>query len=63
MIEARCAYCRKYCKSINSTNKCTDCDKEFKSVIDKITKRYDGALCHPCDGRGIVWGKKDINFN
>jgi len=42
--EVRCSYYRKYCKSVNDSNKCMDCDKEFKSVIDKITKRYSGAL-------------------
>ncbi len=44
MTETRCTYCKKYCKSVNESQKCSDCDKEFKSVIDKITKKYDGAL-------------------
>lgn len=44
MNEKKCAFCRKYCKSVNESKKCNNCDEEFKSVLNKITKKYDGGL-------------------
>jgi len=43
-VEKRCDYCRKYCKKLDESNKCTPCDKELKSVAAKIAGRYSVAL-------------------
>lgn len=37
-------FCRKYRKKVNETNKCLECDSQFKSVFDKFSKKHDGAL-------------------
>jgi phage FluMu protein Com len=49
MSNARCNFCgRLYSNltpsSVHDNKICIKCDKEFNSVFDKITKRYDGAL-------------------
>ena len=44
LVEVMCTYCRKYFKHVNDTNKCVECDKQFKSVVNAITKRYGGVL-------------------
>ena len=40
----RCIYCGKYGKVLASQQKCLECEVEFKTIVEKITKRYDGAL-------------------
>lgn len=43
-MEVRCMYCRKYFKCLESGNKCAICEREFRIVLAKITKKYDGRL-------------------
>ena len=43
MCNTRCRYCNKqYAKK--DGDKCTQCDKEFKEVMSKVARKYDGAI-------------------
>lgn len=44
MSNTRCTHCRKYYKPINGSDKCMECEMQFKSVVDAITKRYGDVL-------------------
>ncbi len=48
MSEVRCAYCMKYCKSLNDKYKCKECDNEFIKIVLDMQKRYDK------DGKSIA---------
>jgi hypothetical protein len=39
-----CNYCRQNNKSSNESDICTKCEEQLKAIIDKVVKKYDGAM-------------------
>lgn len=44
MSNVRCAYCGRYYKKIKEEDKCKECHKQLTTIVDKLMKRYSGAL-------------------
>lgn len=43
-MNERCDYCGKYVKKVEQNKRCTDCNNQFKDVLNKISKRYPEAI-------------------
>ena len=43
MCNIRCMYCKKYYVKSDG-DKCIECEKEFKEVMNKMLRKCDGAL-------------------
>lgn len=43
MNESKCTHCKKHLKSADEM-RCAECEKEFKTVVAGIIKRYGGVL-------------------
>jgi uncharacterized protein with PIN domain len=44
MSNTRCPYCGRFVHKVNDNKRCLECEKEYKSVIAGIVKRYGGVI-------------------
>ena len=43
MTNERCIYCKKHYVKYKS-DKCNECDKQFKAIVESMSKKYSGAI-------------------
>jgi len=44
-MTTRCMYCGKYTAKEHVQSKCKECEKEYRIILDKLTKQRS-ATCH-----------------
>ena len=44
MCLVRCCYCKKHVNKLLDDGRCIECDKEYRTIVAGILKRYGGAL-------------------